>query len=330
MLLTVNYHYVGMPVYPYDGIHGLAVDEFIQHILWLKKNFRLISLQDLLLNLDKGYSENVCLITFDDGFRCNSEIVAPLMEKYDFPAIFFVSTNPLIEHKAIDDHKSQYVRAHFSNDLLFERLKEVIEKEELSIDLSEKSFDAQVREHYRYDEFEVGRVKYLLNYVLSSDVKKKIISSLFIEKVKDEKEFCRQWYMDIEEIQKLNNKFNCIGSHTCRHLPVATLSEDECNAELKDSKKLLEDILGNEISSFSYPLGNEDSVILRDAEIAEKAGYRLAFTMERAGNFDLTQPLLLARLDCNDLPVGKRPAFEIKDGNICGLNDRNRFRTKKA
>ena len=41
------------------------------------------------------------------------------------------------------------------------------------------------------------------------------------------------------------------------------------------------------------------------------AGYRVAFTMERALNRSLDEPLLLGRLDANDAPGGKRPLEEI-------------------
>ena len=36
-----------------------------------------------------------------------------------------------------------------------------------------------------------------------------------------------------------------------------------------------------------------------------------AFTMERALNRTLAEPLLLARLDANDVPGGKRPLIEL-------------------
>lgn len=60
------------------------------------------------------FKRNSCLITFDDGLKCHYEIVFKLMKEYNFPVHFFISSQPLKEKKAIEVHKSQYVRANTS------------------------------------------------------------------------------------------------------------------------------------------------------------------------------------------------------------------------
>ena len=54
----------------------------------------------------------------------------------------------------------------------------------------------------------------------------------------------------------------------------------------------------------------------RDVALAcSNSGLRIGFTMERAFNRTLKEPLLLARADTNDVPGGRRPRFQItKDG----------------
>ena len=50
-----------------------------------------------------------------------------------------------------------------------------------------------------------------------------------------------------------------IGSHTLTHPDLTKLSQDQIEAEINDSKKLLEDRLGESISSFAYPFGRYDT-----------------------------------------------------------------------
>lgn len=313
MLLVVNYHYLGMPDYPYPGIHSLSVEGFLKHLFWLKEHFELIGLFQLLSLQDEVLSKNTCLITFDDGLRCQFEAIFPLMEEYRFPAAFFISAKPLLEGVATDTHKFQYIRAHLAPDKIFQRIIETANEFNFSFeDYSEE----EIKAHYRYDSFEVARNKYLLNYILPQDIRSKIVTSLFKYLVEDENSFCDDWYMDKDQIKTLHQRFSCIGSHAYSHCALASLSTDECSYELLSSKTAIEGIIGDKIYSLSYPLGNEKAVGLREAELAKAIGYRIGFTMERAVNFDLKQPLLLARLDANDIPVGKYPLFEMAGGEF--------------
>ena len=68
-----------------------------------------------------------------------------------------------------------------------------------------------------------------------------------------------------------------ICSHTLSHPPDLTkLPEDEQRRELFESKATLESQLGHPIPFFAYPVGKEDATTL---DIAQKAGYTMAFTM---------------------------------------------------
>ena len=61
------------------------------------------------------------------------------------------------------------------------------------------------------------------------------------------------------------------GSHLLRHKDVTSLAAAEANEELVGSKKMIEDKLGNECSSFSFPWGRYDD---RSVEAVKAAGYK--------------------------------------------------------
>jgi peptidoglycan/xylan/chitin deacetylase (PgdA/CDA1 family) len=67
------------------------------------------------------------------------------------------------------------------------------------------------------------------------------------------------------EIREMQNQAIEFGAHTLTHPDLTTLSRQQIERELGDSKKRIEDALGIEVSSFAYPFGRYDD---RSREIA--------------------------------------------------------------
>ena len=80
-----------------------------------------------------------------------------------------------------------------------------------------------------------------------------------------------------------------IGSHTRRHVSLATASEDEAYEEMLASKLELEDLVGTEVRTFAYP----ECVYSRACpRAAARAGYIAAVTCGPRGAGTLNQPRL--------------------------------------
>ena len=77
----------------------------------------------------------------------------------------------------------------------------------------------------------------------------------------------------LRELSK--NPLVTIGSHSKSHIPLTSCNQEELKIEISESKSYLEDLLGDEISMFSYPHGKFNSLV-KDAVL--KGGYKLAFT----------------------------------------------------
>lgn len=84
-----------------------------------------------------------------------------------------------------------------------------------------------------------------------------------------------------------------IGSHAVNHIRLTEANDKQLRAELSDSKAVLEDALGNEISSFAYPYGAWDA---RCANAVREAGYRAACTTRTGWAFRDGNPYQLRRL----------------------------------
>lgn len=83
-------------------------------------------------------------------------------------------------------------------------------------------------------------------------------------------------YLDKTLLKELSdNPLASIGSHSKTHAKLTECSPEQIRNEVRDSKSYLEDLLGKEVSAFSYPHGKFNSFI-RDEVM--KAGYFLGFT----------------------------------------------------
>ncbi len=66
---------------------------FRQYCVFFRRYFNVISLTELLQRQQDGRGIGGCLvITFDDGYKDNSEIAAPILLSMGLPATFFVAT----------------------------------------------------------------------------------------------------------------------------------------------------------------------------------------------------------------------------------------------
>jgi peptidoglycan/xylan/chitin deacetylase (PgdA/CDA1 family) len=84
-----------------------------------------------------------------------------------------------------------------------------------------------------------------------------------------------------------------IGSHTCTHPDLTTLSRDSVMDELVDSRAALSRITGNCVSTFCYPFGRHDSELAR---CVGRAGYASAVTTQRGRAHRQDDALLLPRV----------------------------------
>ena len=295
MLLAVGYHYIAerAPEEP-RAIFPVTTEELAAQIEDLSREYELVSRDELLAAVD-GDSDlpaRACVLTFDDGLRCQYELGLPVLERLRAPAIFFVPGRPLAERRALEVHKLHALRERIADDELRARL---------PADLPEVSTE-EAQAHYRYDTPEAAALKFLLNIRPSVDQRRELVDSLFAAEFPAESVFADELYMDGVQVTDLERRHHAVGAHSYAHQPLATLSHRELESDLERVTLLLEEITGSRPRAFSYPYGTPEAVNPQVAAAVGTAGYCVAFTMRRAANESLAEPLLLGRLDTNDLP----------------------------
>jgi len=83
------------------------------------------------------------------------------------------------------------------------------------------------------------------------------------------------------------------GGHSHRHPQLDTLPLAQAQDEIVHCKKLLEDHLGQEVSTYAYPYGYHSAAIKR---LVQEAGYTSACTVKNAMSSEATDPFALVRL----------------------------------
>jgi peptidoglycan/xylan/chitin deacetylase (PgdA/CDA1 family) len=81
-------------------------------------------------------------------------------------------------------------------------------------------------------------------------------------------------HMNKGQIREVADLGHDVGSHTMHHYDLTLISSAKVWNELSESKKVLEDIVGREITQLSFPFGRFDQRVI---EIGNEVGYRSFF-----------------------------------------------------
>lgn len=315
-LLIINYHYIDEPGrYQYPAIYPVTPEAFKKQLSIIGKHFRFVSGDDVLQAVSDNGSlpDQACLITFDDGLRCQFELALPILDELGIPALFFASGLPASRQTGLAVHKIHSVRARIEPRQLLDQFRSFALARNLVFDAEADA--AQVRHIYLYDSFDAGLMKYYLNYKLTANLRDEFISEIFNELESDEAAWCRKTYIQQDNLIHLAER-GYLGSHTYNHLPLAQCEEMDIYQEIELNQQALQQLTGHRTPFIAYPYGNDRTVSRSVAEQASACGHQVGFTMERALNTTLAQPLLLARIDTNDALGGKKPCMSIEGAEL--------------
>jgi len=313
MLIAINYHYIRESFdTPYPGIHGSTPGQLAAQLETLASVGEFVSAKQIRDAIDHGrpLPERALIVTLDDGLREQYETALPVFEKLNVPALFFINTRPIDEGLVSAVHQIHLLRANMAPDTFADQVREKMLQRGLTIDENAEDTAAA---HYKYDTPEIKRLKYLLNFTLNREQRDAIISEMFDEFFDhSERTISEELYMNLDQIAELGRDQR-IGNHAHEHLPLGLLTSENQHLQLNRSADLLTQWAGYRPYVLSYPYGSRDAANRVASQVAESHGIRFAFTMERASNPNLDEPLHLARFDGNDVPGGKVAMWDVSE-----------------
>jgi hypothetical protein len=220
---------------------------FQAHVRFLSKNFNFIELKRLISAIeDKDWSkipQNALIVTIDDGFRENYQLLEFLRE---------IKLRPTI-----------YLCSHIVNTM----------------------------RHFWFNYGKVDPRKYF-----KLDQGQRLSELLFQHGFDPQREYSSRQALNLEEINQMAS-FVDFQSHSRFHPILPKCSEEELKAEIWESKRLLEKILGWKIFHFSYPNGDFNQ---RAIDQLKSAGYRSARTCDVGWNDVNSDPYRLKAMGISD------------------------------
>ena len=301
------YHYV-RPIKnsKYSHIKGLDLDGFINQLNYFKKNFTLITVQQLLnaTYQDVELPERSILLTFDDGFKDHYLHVFPILEKLSVQGAFFPPAEPIERKKVLDVHKIQFILASCDNK--HEIVSEIFSKvdyyrTEYGLDSPQQYF-SKLATYDRFDTKEVVFIKRILQRDLPRKIRSEIVNYLFEKFVHvDEASFASDLYLSLDEMKEMIENGMYFGSHGYSHEWLSNLSSIELELELKKSLEFYLKINKKPTDLIMcYPYGDYNDLVIKKIK---ELGFKAGLTTE-VGDAELIQEnaFRIRRYDTNDFP----------------------------
>jgi peptidoglycan/xylan/chitin deacetylase (PgdA/CDA1 family) len=232
----------------------------------LLKTHNVISLEEFLTNSPGSRSSKAfATILFDDGFKDNIDYAAPILEKYNCPASFYVVTD------CIDKNIPTWTY------LLGNALqKTTITELSLSYDYVPQELKLIPRPTDKLSNQLITKVKPWMKS-LSNKRRQEILNAILTQ-CKDV-DTPHNKMMNWNDIRELKQHGFIIGSHSHTHPMLGRLEEEtEINEELVISSSSILRETGVVPQTISYPIGSFDERVIK---LVQKNGYKWGLAVEQ-------------------------------------------------
>lgn len=174
------YHYIrDFPRTRFPQIKGMLIDNFIRQLDILCERYEVATLESALAFIAGEYQalRDLCILTFDDGFKEHYTDVLPALAERRIQGLFFPITSCIEDNWVAPVHKNHFLMACLD----FPEYREAFIKclAELSPETETELDTSQARKIYRWDNDEIAAFKYLLNFSLPDGLRDQILGELF-------------------------------------------------------------------------------------------------------------------------------------------------------
>ncbi|NDK54533.1 polysaccharide deacetylase family protein [Pontibacter fetidus] len=285
--LVLLYHRVAAPV---SDVWNCAVtpENFEQHLQLLKKNWQVVPLQTLVASLKRKTIPNKTIaITFDDGYADNYQVAKPLLEKYDLPATFFISSGHIGQPTEFWWDELEHLLLH--TDMRTGRISLPIDGRPYEVDLgNETRLNNELRalhSTWKAESSQPVSVRsklylqlYFLLKPLNYSQQKHIIQQIRQAADTEMKERAAYRTITLAELQEMTTTgILDIGLHTANHLALASHPAHAQHKNIHDNQLYLAQALAKKVNMLAYPYGNYNSDTLA---VVSELGLEAAFTTE--------------------------------------------------
>ncbi|HXG64664.1 MAG TPA: polysaccharide deacetylase family protein [Blastocatellia bacterium] len=256
---------------------------FAEHLEVLAKHGYVMRLEQLARALGgRNLPHRAAVITFDDGYVDNLWNARPLLERYDLPATVFVATGNTGQGREFwwDELERLFLQPGTLPESLRLSINGSAHAWELGDATTYSPSDYALHSGWKNWQADPGprqslyRSVYRLLYPLPEDERRKALDEL--RAWAGAKQDGRPAYRALspEEVVLLaQGGLIEIGAHTVTHSQLSQLPLTLQQAEIRESKARLEEILGRPVSSFAYPYGKRSDYTTETVALVREAGF---------------------------------------------------------
>jgi peptidoglycan/xylan/chitin deacetylase (PgdA/CDA1 family) len=247
---------------------------FLSDIISLVKSLRyeLLSLERAAARLRQGgiWHRPFAVFTLDDGYKDNLVHALPVFRRHRCPFTVFVTT------RMADGHCEMWWR-------VLEQM--IAGSASVKVEMAGNSYSLDTG----HDGQKIMAWNILAPVLKSMpEHEQRAWTQRWAEKSGiDAQALCRSSIMDWDEIRTLNAEpLASIGAHTLNHFNLLKLDEGEAKREIEQSRKRIEEELGEAVRTFAYPYGNTDAAGPREFRLAAEAGFDVSVTTRHGIAFE--------------------------------------------
>lgn len=237
------------------GTPRRTADRLERQLRYLRRAFRIVPLAAFAASIGaprRPGRRRRAAITFDDGLRSNIVVAYPILRALGVPATFFVCPGLIEERRWLWTHETR-LRLQFAGQPLRQALAAELgapaEVEPLVQWMKEIDFPRRMRVEASLRQATAG----------------------FVPSEADrEANDLADWH----ELRSLDPSLVTVGSHSMTHPILPSLSAAEIEAELRDSRRVIEAKLSRPAEFFSYPNGDVDERTLEGVRRYYRAAVR--------------------------------------------------------
>jgi peptidoglycan/xylan/chitin deacetylase (PgdA/CDA1 family) len=259
-VVSLMYHEVLPDDMPFDAWHVVRESDFHAQMRYLREHFEVVSLDEAYTRIRAGAERRrpMALVTFDDGYRGNRDVVWPIAERLGIPVTIFVAPFAV-------QHQTPY---------WYDRIiAALIGSAPFTIDLRRQDLDVYRVSHGMRGEERWVHVQRLLSRLQTLAPEPR---ELVTAEVEAQARACGSAVpplrsLTIEDVRAMAGSSRiAFGAHSLRHDALTQMEPEQARESIVQSKLVLEDWTGLPIRHFAYPYGFFDATVVR---LVREAGF---------------------------------------------------------
>jgi len=278
----------GILMYHRVGSHGLSAAVFAKQLRYLAQHYRVMPLERVVRYHVSGapLPRGTVALTFDDGYADFAEVAAPMLKRQQLPATVFPITGGMESREPLWTAVVSAVCRHLGAEIL-----------EVPLGLTTLRYSLRT-----------GAAR----QAVADDLKRRLkhvdadVNDAMLEELKAR---CPAWrrlaweeapLLDGAQLAALRRDGIDIGAHTVHHPILSRVTLERAALEIQESKRQLEERLGESIRLFCYPNGTREDYHPAISQLVQDAGYEAACTTESGWNNGATSRWALRRFPTSE------------------------------